>query len=63
MRWFESDRAYLERYDREQREINQRLHDTFRAQSLQRTNDDLQKRWNHMGLDRQKTEEWFRNNP
>ncbi len=47
MGWFgiESDRERLARYDREQRETNQRLHDAFRAESSRRCDEELAERW------------------
>jgi hypothetical protein len=60
MSWFESDSERLARWDREQRQMNQRLHDSFRAESLARSDSELRQRWSEMGLDEEKTEEWFR---
>jgi hypothetical protein len=60
MSWFESDSERLARWSREQRETNQRLHESFRAESLARSDIELRQRWNEMGLDEEKTEEWFR---
>ena len=60
MSWFESDSERLARWSREQRETNQRLHESFRAESLARSDIELRQRWNGMGLDEEKTEEWFR---
>ena len=60
MSWFESDSERLARWSREQRETNQRLHESFRAESLARSDIELRQRWNEMGLDEDKTEEWFR---
>jgi hypothetical protein len=60
MSWFESDSERLARWDKEQREINQRLHESFRAESLARSDIELRQRWDEMGLDAEKTEEWFR---
>ena len=60
MGWFESDSERLARWSREQRETNQRLHESFRAESLARSDIELRQRWNEMGLDEEKTEEWFR---
>ena len=60
MSWFESDSERLARWDKEQREINQRLHESFRAESLARSDIELRQRWDEMGLDEEKTEEWFR---
>ena len=47
---FESDREYLERHDRKQRETNQRLHDEFRAESAARCDAELAERWAKMEL-------------
>ena len=60
MSWFESDSERLARWSREQRETNQRLHESFCAESLARSDIELRQRWNEMGLDEEKTEEWFR---
>ena len=60
MSWFESDSERLARWSREQRETNQRLHESFRAESLARSDIELRQRWSEMGLDEEKTEEWFR---
>ena len=60
MSWFESDSERLARWSKEQREINQRLHESFRAESLASSDIELRQRWNEMGLDEEKTEEWFR---
>jgi hypothetical protein len=60
MSWFESDSERLARWSREQRETNQRLHESFRAESLARSDIELRQRWNEMSLDEEKTEEWFR---
>jgi hypothetical protein len=60
MSWFESDSERLARWSREQRERNQRLHESFRAESLARSDIELRQRWSEMGLDEEKTEEWFR---
>jgi hypothetical protein len=60
MSWFESDSERLARWSREQRETNQRLHESFRAESLARSDIELRQRWSEMGLDEDKTEEWFR---
>jgi hypothetical protein len=60
MSLFESDGERLARWGNEQREINQGLHDSFRAESLARSDIELRQRWNDMGLDEEKTEQWFR---
>jgi hypothetical protein len=60
MSWFKSDSEHLARWDKEQRERNQRLHESFRAESLARSDIELRQRWSEMGLDEDKTEEWFR---
>jgi hypothetical protein len=60
MGWFESDSERLARWNKEQREINQRLHESFRADSLARSDIELRQRWSEMGLDEEKTEQWFR---
>ena len=60
MSWCESDSERLALWSREQRETNQRLHESFRAESLARSDIELRQRWNEMGLDEEKTEEWFR---
>jgi hypothetical protein len=60
MSWFESDSERLARWDKEQRETNQRLHESFRAESLARSEIELRQRWAEMSLDAEKTEEYFR---
>lgn len=60
MSWFESDRERLARWEKEQRDSNQRLHESFRAESLRRSDEELRERWTKMGLDEEKTEQWFR---
>jgi hypothetical protein len=57
---FESTSEYLARWDNEQRIRNQRLQELFRAESLARSDIELRQRWNEMGLDEEKTEQWFR---
>ena len=60
MGWFESDSERLARWDGEQRERNQRLRESFRAESLASSDIELRQRWSEMGLDQEKTEQWFR---
>ena len=60
MGWFESDSERLARWDKEQRYRNQSLRESFRADSLRRSDDELRERWTKMGLDEEKTEQWFR---
>jgi hypothetical protein len=60
MSLFESDGERLARWAKEQRETNQRLHESFRAESLAMSDIELRQRWDEMGLDAEKTEEWFR---
>ncbi len=57
---FESTSEYLARWDNEQRLRNQRLHESFGAASLAQSDIDLRDRWEKMGLDPEKTEQWFR---
>jgi hypothetical protein len=57
---FETDGTFLARKDREQRETNQRLHDSFRAESLARSDAELREYWTRIGLGGEKMEEWFR---
>ena len=56
---FESMSEYLARWDNEQRLRNQRLHESFRAASLAQSDIELRERWEAMGLDHEKTEQWF----
>jgi len=60
MGFFESDSERLARFDREQRERNQRLHESFRAESLARSDIELREYWTRIGLGGEKMEEWFR---
>jgi hypothetical protein len=60
MSWFESDSERLARWDKEQRDRNQRLHESFITESLRRSDEELRERWTKMGLDEEKTEQWFR---
>ena len=57
---FESTSEYLAKWDAEQRLRNQRLHESFRAASLAQSDIELRERWTEMGLDSEKTEQWFR---
>ena len=59
MNLFESDGERLARWDQRQRERNLRLHEQFRSDSLMRTNAELRQQWSDMGLDSEKTEQWF----
>ena len=60
MGWFESDSERLARWSGEQREINQRLHEAARAESLQKSDAELREYWTRIGLGGEKMEEWFR---
>lgn len=60
---FESDASWLRRCDEEQREINQRLHESARRESLARGDAELRNRWIQDGMTPQDVDEWFSNNP
>lgn len=62
-RLFESDASWLRRCEEEQREINQRLHESARRDSLARGDAELRTRWIQDGMNPQAADEWFRSNP
>ena len=62
-RLFEGDASYLRRWDVEQRDINQRLHDSSRVESLQRCEDGLRERWKTEGLSDAQIDAHFKDNP